>query len=104
MLVHVKDDGIVLMTPDTKDYKIYSIDTALDATKPFSEQVDLQLIENKILLEESDKDMARITEDLIAILVGKGVIALTDFSAAVIEKREIRQDLGTIVRDATPVM
>ena len=37
--------------------------------------------------------MARIGEDLIAVLVGKGVIAMSDFPAEAVAKIERRQAL-----------
>jgi hypothetical protein len=50
-------------------------------------------------LQSSDLDMVRVLEDLIELLIGKGVITFTDFPDAVQRKLLGRQVLRTTVRD-----
>lgn len=38
------------------------------------------------LLNDTDKDMARVAEDVIGALVGKGLIAMADFPVGVTDK------------------
>ncbi len=49
-------------------------------------------------LAASDGDMARVTEDLITVLIDKGVLAFTDLPAAarrkLLSRRQLREQLG----------
>ncbi len=47
----------------------------------------------------SDLEMVRVLEDLIELLIGKGVITFTDFPDAVRKKLLSRHDLRNTVRD-----
>jgi hypothetical protein len=49
--------------------------------------------------QSSDLDMVRVVEDLIELLMGKGVITFTDFPDAVQRKLLGRQVLRRTVRD-----
>lgn len=44
-------------------------------------------------LNETDKDMARLAEDVIATLINKGIVKLSDFPAIVVEKLTERKKL-----------
>ena len=44
-------------------------------------------------LAESDKDLARIAEDLIALLISKGIIAAADLPQLVRDKLDNRREL-----------
>ena len=47
----------------------------------------------KAELRESDSDMARIAEDIIAALIGKGVLAESDLPQSAHDKMAIRSEL-----------
>ena len=62
-------------------------------------------------LEASDLDLIRVVEDLIAVLVDKGVIMMTDLPKAAQDKiasrgalRSKLKDLGSIVAEAEDIM
>lgn len=48
---------------------------------------------NRDMLNFTDRDMARIAEDLIDVLVAKGVFALSDFAKPVRDKLALRKSL-----------
>ncbi|WP_343559921.1 hypothetical protein [Kiloniella sp. b19] len=62
-------------------------------------------------LVESDRDMVRVLEDLISVLIDKRVIVMTDLPQAAQKKlsrrfglRSKMQDLGGIVADSDDIM
>lgn len=56
----------------------------------------------KIALHESDKDIARITEDLIHLLIQKNLIVFTELPKAVQEKILTREKLRSRLSTSTP--
>jgi hypothetical protein len=78
----------------------------LDANEPEVQHFIVRterLGELKHDLVNSDTNMARVLEDLIDVLVRKGVIALSDMPAVARDKLERRRKLRTEIRDA-PIM
>jgi hypothetical protein len=61
-----------------------------ESTRPQNDFKDLQT---------SDLGMVRVLEDLIDLLIGKGVITFTDFPDAVQKKLLGRQDMRKSIRD-----
>jgi len=60
-----------------------------------AEQERQKLIES---LRKTDADMARVAEDIIQILVQKGLISETDFPQAVKDKLGLRQNLRNLIK------
>jgi hypothetical protein len=77
-----------------------------DPTKSISQSLPGKKAEVRNRLYESDLEIIRVLEDLIDVLIGKGVIVLTDLpeaaQAKLAERRNLRShlsDLGSIVTE-----
>jgi len=97
--IKVKDDRIVLISDASSfeggDYDIYTVDddAEIDITKPFSKQFSLVRLNTVKALEETDKKIIRIIEDIFDILVSKGLIQETDLTEPAREKLQLRKSL-----------
>ncbi|WP_156495336.1 MULTISPECIES: hypothetical protein [unclassified Oleiphilus] len=53
-----------------------------------------------LALQDSDVDLARVTEDLISLLVQKGIILFTELPSAVqaklVDREKLREKLGQV--------
>jgi len=67
-------------------------------------EVILGLQDHRRLLDESDLAMARVVEDLVSVLVDKGVLRFTDLPNAAQKKLLARQDARTDVNDHSPLV
>jgi hypothetical protein len=92
--VYVKNDKILLIEypQNESPIEIYNLDIALSPSIPFSEQVDMEYYNSKKLLEISDKDMARVGEDLFDILMSKNILELSDIPEKALEKIQQRKE------------
>lgn len=78
--------------------------------KGVSDSKDLKVVVEKVLadLNTSDAQMARVTEDLISLLINKNIILFTDLPSSVQEKllhreslrEQLREPVISIVSDA----
>lgn len=73
------------------DHQEYLAATASDVVNFLSNQKEVDL--SKHALAESDKEIARITEDLINLLISKNVILFTELPDAVQQKLLGREKL-----------
>ena len=97
------NNGLILslrQSPD-KDHQEYQQPTDLDIIHFLtdSEQID----QSKQALAESDKDIARVTEDLIHLLISKNTLLFTELPQAVQNKllgrEKLRSHLHSVMED-----
>jgi hypothetical protein len=62
-----------------------------------AEAQDVNVAEAIRQLKETDTGMARVTEDIVALLISRDVIALTDLPAEAQDKLKAREDLRAIL-------
>jgi len=67
-------------------------------------EVILGLQDHRRLLDESDLAMARVVEDLVSVLVDKGVLRFTDLPDAAQKKLLARRDARTDVDNHSPLI
>ena len=67
-------------------------------------EVILGLQDHRMLLNESDLAMARVVEDLVDVLVNKGVLRFTDLPEAAQKKLRTRQAARTDVDHHSPLV
>ena len=75
-----------------------------DATPEITEWLKVNVLRTASLqlLQESDSDMVRVLEDLIGVLINRGIISITDLPLAaqnkLLNRAEARRTLGGLER------
>jgi hypothetical protein len=87
-----KEKGAVILSNSDKDAwgKLLSSKVNIEdmpVFRPSDKEIAIQK------LDQSDKDMARVAEDVIGVLIAKGVISEADLPASVSEKLANRKTL-----------
>ena len=87
-------DGFIEVSDDVVCGQILQKDGTFKNPEPTQEQVDeLERHKKLAALSETDKDMARISEDVIGILITKGLISVSDLPKTVTDKLAEREAL-----------
>jgi hypothetical protein len=88
-------DSLSLSLNETHKEHITATDQELIEFLSFNKETE----NSKLALAESDKDIARVTEDLVYLLISKNIILFTDLPQAVQQKLLGREKLRTSLTD-----
>lgn len=88
-------DSLSLSLNDEHPEKIAATDHELIEFLSFNNETEI----SKLALTESDKDIARITEDLVHLLISKNIILFTDLPPVVQKKLLGREKLRSSLTD-----